>query len=80
MSGIDVRAQARAPGLAGRRGGGTIADGPRAVAVGFEPTNGFPRYTLSSSANQGSATVVGVRHVLNKPVRGCHRTRANDDE
>jgi hypothetical protein len=53
---------------------------PRAVAVGFEPTNGLPRYTLSSSVNPRSGTVVGVRHVLNKPVRGCHRTPADDDE
>jgi hypothetical protein len=53
---------------------------PRAVAVGFEPTNGLPRYTLSSSANPSSETVVGVRHVLNQAVRGGHRTRADDDE
>ena len=53
---------------------------PRAVAVGFEPTNGLPRYTLSSSANQGSGTGVDVRLVLNKAVGGRHRTRPDDDE
>jgi hypothetical protein len=51
-----------------------------AVAVGCEPTRELPLYTLSSSANQGSATVVSVRHVLNTPVRGCQRTPADDDE
>jgi len=40
----------------------------------------FPPHTLSSSANQDSATVIGVRHVLNKHVRGSHRTQSNDDE
>ena len=53
---------------------------PRAVAVGFEPTNGLPRYTLSSSANRRSGTDVGVRPVLNQPIRGSNRTQANDDE
>jgi len=48
--------------------------------VGFEPTVEFPPHTLSSSANQGSRTVVGVRHVLNAPIRGCPRTQADDDE
>jgi len=52
----------------------------RAVAVGFEPTNGLPRYTLSSSANPHSGTAARVRHVLNTPVRGCHRTPADDNE
>ena len=51
-----------------------------AVAVGFEPTVELPPHTLSSSANQGSATVVGVRLVLNQAIRGGHRTRADDDE
>ena len=51
-----------------------------AVAVGFEPTVDFHPHTLSSSANQGSATVVGVRHVLNEPLRACRRTRADDNE
>jgi len=53
---------------------------PRAVAVGFEPTNGLPRYTLSSSANPRSAMVVDVRFVLNEPVRGSHRTQPDDNE
>jgi hypothetical protein len=52
----------------------------RAVAVGFEPTNGLPRYTLSSSANQRSGTVVGIRPVLNQPTRDVRRTQPNDDE
>jgi hypothetical protein len=52
----------------------------RAVAVGFEPTNGLPRYTLSSSENPRSGTVARIRHVLNTPVRGCHRTPADDNE
>ena len=51
-----------------------------AVAVGFEPTNGLPRYTLSSSANPRSGAVVGVRPVLSRPVRGARRTRADVDE
>ena len=51
-----------------------------AVAVGFEPTVDFHPHTLSSSANPRSGTVVGVHLVLNKPVRGCHRTPADDDE
>ena len=51
-----------------------------AVAVGFEPTVDFHPHTLSSSANPRSATVVGVRRVLNKPVGGSHRTQPNDDE
>jgi len=48
--------------------------------VGFEPTVDFHPHTLSSSANQRSATVVGVRHVLNEPIRSCRRIRADDDE
>jgi len=48
--------------------------------VGFEPTVDFHPHTLSSSANQRSGTVVGVRHVLNKPVRGSHRTQPDDNE
>jgi len=51
-----------------------------AVALGFEPTNGFPRYTLSSSANRRSGTVVGIRPMLNQPIRGSHRTQPDDDE
>ena len=47
---------------------------PRAVAVGFEPTVESPPHTLSSSANPRSGTVVHVHHVVNMPVRGCHRT------
>jgi hypothetical protein len=65
-----------APQWIGKRASSQV----RAVAVGFEPTNGLPRYTLSSSANQGSRTVVGVRHVLNAPICGCPRTQADDDE
>jgi len=53
---------------------------PRAVAVGFEPTNGLPRYTLSSSANPRSGTAVSVRLVLNQAVRGGRRTQPDDDE
>jgi hypothetical protein len=53
----------------------------RAVAVGFEPTNGLPRYTLSSSENQGSATVVGVRRVLNEPIAaGAEPARSTTNE
>jgi hypothetical protein len=52
----------------------------RAVTVGFEPTRELPLYTLSSSANRRSATVVGVRDVLNKPDRGSPRTPPQDDE
>ena len=52
---------------------------PRAVAVGFEPTNGLPRYTLSSSANRGSAMIVGVRLVFNDRVRGRLRTQPDDE-
>ena len=37
-----------------------------AVAVGFEPTVDFHPHTLSSSTNQRSGTVVGVRLVLTK--------------
>jgi hypothetical protein len=48
--------------------------------VGFEPTRGLPLYTLSSSANPRSGTVVRVRHVLNAPICGCPRTQADDDE
>jgi len=51
-----------------------------AVAVGFEPTVDFHPHTLSSSANPRSGTVARVRHVLNTPVRGCHRTPADDNE
>ena len=65
-----------APQWIGKRASSQV----RAVAVGFEPTNGLPRYTLSSSANPRSGTVVHVRHVLNRPIRGCHRTSADDDE
>jgi len=50
------------------------------VAVGFEPTNGLPRYTLSSSANPGSGTTVGVRYVLNKALGARHRAQPDDDE
>jgi hypothetical protein len=50
------------------------------VAVGFEPTVDFHPHTLSSSANPRSATVVGVRHVLNQAVRGGRRIPADDDE
>jgi hypothetical protein len=51
-----------------------------AVAVGFEPTLDFHPHTLSSSANPRSGTVARVRHVLDTPVRECHRTPADDDE
>jgi tRNA G26 N,N-dimethylase Trm1 len=65
------QAQKRRPWLTARGGVlNPISCSDLAVAVGFEPTNGLPRYTLSSSANQSSATVVGVRHVLNRPVHG----------
>ena len=40
-----------------------------AVAVGFEPTVDFHPHTLSSSGNQRSGTVVGVRLVLTKTGR-----------
>jgi len=54
---------------------------PRAVAVGFEPTNGLPRYTLSSSANHCSATVVSVCHVLNEPIAaGTEPARTTTNE
>ena len=53
---------------------------PMAVAVGFEPTVDFHPHTLSSSANQGSATVVGVRLVLSEPLHGDRRTKPDDDE
>jgi hypothetical protein len=65
-----------APQWIGKRASSQV----RAVAVGFEPTRGLPLYTLSSSANPRSGTVVRVRHVFNTPVRGCHRTPADDDE
>jgi len=53
---------------------------PRAVAVGFEPTNGLPRYTLSSSANQVSDTAGGLRLVLSKPCRDVPRSQPDDGE
>ena len=65
-----------APQWIGRRASSQV----RAVAVGFEPTNGLPRYTLSSSANPRSGTVAHVHHMLNRPIRECHRTPADDDE
>jgi hypothetical protein len=65
-----------APQWIGKRASSQV----RAVAVGFEPTRELPLYTLSSSANQGSRTVAGVRHVLNARICGCARTQANDDE
>jgi hypothetical protein len=65
-----------APQWIGKRASSQV----RAVAVGFEPTRELPLYTLSSSANPRSATVARVRHVLNTPTRGCHRTPADDDE
>ena len=58
----------------------TTTSGGGGVVLGFEPTNGLPRYTLSSSVNHGSATAVGVRPVLNKPVRVRPWTPPDDDE
>jgi hypothetical protein len=65
-----------APQWIGKRASSQV----RAVAVGFEPTRELPLYTLSSSANPRSGTVVGIRHVLNQPVRGSGRTQPDDDE
>jgi len=51
------------------------------VAVGFEPTNGLPRYTLSSSENPRSGMVVDVRFVLKEPpavVTERSRTTTNE--
>ena len=50
------------------------------MAVGFEPTNGLPRYTLSSSENPRSGTVVGVHPVLNQPGGDVPRTQPDDRE
>src|SRR5450759_1423710 len=67
----------RMSGVVGTVRSANVPGRPRAVAVGFEPTNGLPRYTLSSSANPRSAMVADVRCVLNKPVGGSRRTQPN---
>jgi hypothetical protein len=62
---IKTRTENTGPPQRGRTGVPQVI----AVAVGFEPTVDFHPHTLSSSANQRSGTVVGVRLMLTKTGR-----------